>query len=291
MQVTGFCNLRLTNVGYTRPMGVHCMLMRTLSLIPLAALALSAQAPEAAQPAAPAPAAQVSETPAAPAEKSYLVEAGTRIPLSMVNSVSTKHSQAGDRVYLETTFPIVVNNKIIIPAGSYVMGTITTVQRPGKVKGRGEFYLRFDSLLLPNGVTRDFRGRISALDGRASEDLDKEEGAITSEGNKAGDARAVGETAAWGGSIGGLAGIGRAPGMGVGIGTAAGATAGLIGVLLTRGPDAVLAKGTTVEMVLDRQVVYQESELDFHNVPPRYNGSDAGPLPSVKSQQNSRRFP
>src|SRR5678815_147546 len=86
----------------------------------------------------------------APAEKSFLVDVGTRVPLSMVNSVSTKHSQAGDRVYLETTFPIVVENHIVIPAGSYVMGTITSTKRPGKVKGKGEFYLRFDSLMLPN---------------------------------------------------------------------------------------------------------------------------------------------
>jgi type IV secretion system protein VirB10 len=196
-------------------------------------------------------------------------------------------------VYLETTFPIVVDNRIVIPAGSYVMGTITSAERPGKLKGRGQFFLRFDSLMLPNGVTRDFRGRLTNLDGRASEDLDRDEGVISSEGNKAGDARAVGETAAWGASIGGLASIGRSPGMGVGIGAAAGAAAGLVGVLLTRGPDAVLAKGTTVEMVLDRQVTYSDSELDFSNVPPRYSSGDGGgPLPSVKSQQTTgRRFP
>lgn len=229
--------------------------------------------------------------PAAPEEKSFQVTVGTRVPLSMVNSVSTKHSQAGDRVYLETTFPIAVDNRIVIPAGSYVMGTITSTKRPGKVKGKGEFYLRFDSLMLPNGVTRDFTATLSALDGRASEDLDKDEGVVRSEGNKAGDVRAVGEVAVMGAGIGGLAGIGRAPGMGVGIGAAAGATAGVIGMLLTRGPDAVLAKGTTVEMILDRKLTFSEVELDFSNSPQHYGGnSTGGPLPSVKSQPN-RRFP
>ena len=134
----------------------------------------------------------------------------------------------------------------------------------------------FDSLMLPNGVTRDFRATLSNLDGRSSETLDRQEGVITSEGNKSGDVRTVGESAAWGASIGGLAGIGRAPGMGVGIGAAAGATAGLLGVLLTRGPDAVLAKGTTVEMVLDRQLVYLDSELDFSKAPPQFRGGDGG---------------
>jgi type IV secretion system protein VirB10 len=218
------------------------------------------------------------------------VAIGTRVLLAMVNSVSTKSTQAGDRVYLETTFPVSANGRIVIPAGSYVMGTITSTKRPGKVKGKGEFFLRFDSLMLPNGVMRDFRATVSNLDGRASENLDKKEGVITSEGNKGGDVRAIGETAAWGASIGGLAGIGRAPGMGVGIGAAAGATAGVLGVLLTRGPDAVLAKGTTVEMVLDRELTYYDSELDFSKAPPQYHGPDGGgPLPSVKSQQ--RRIP
>jgi type IV secretion system protein VirB10 len=80
--------------------------------------------------------------------------------------------------------------------------------------------------------------------------------------------------------------------MGVAIGAGAGAVAGLAGVLLTRGPDAVLAKGTTVEMILDRQLKYSEDELDFSNAPPRYDGSGTGgPLPSVKTQSNTRRFP
>lgn len=103
-----------------------------------------------------------------PAPKSYLVEPGTHIPLSLINSVSTKNSVPGDRVYLETVFPILVDGRIVIPPGSYVMGTITEVQRPGRMKGRGEFHLRFDSLTLPNGTTRDFRARVSGLDGRAT---------------------------------------------------------------------------------------------------------------------------
>jgi type IV secretion system protein VirB10 len=103
----------------------------------------------------------------------------------------------------------------------------------------------------------------------------------------------IGETATTGAAVGGLAGIGRAPALGAGIGAAAGATAALIGVLVTRGPDAVLAKGTTVEMVLDRQLSYDEAELNFSNLPPRYSSGDGGgPLPSRKTQgAATRRFP
>lgn len=239
-------------------------------------------------------AAQDEKTENKPADaKKFIVETGTHIPLSLINSVSTKNSAPGDRVYLETVFPILVDGKIVIPPGSYVEGTITEVQRPGKVKGRGEFHLRFDSLTLPNGTTRDFRARVSGLDGRASEELDRKEGSIKSEGNKGGDTRTVAETAAAGASVGVLAGSAAgAVGMGAGIGAAAGAAAGLMGVMFTRGPEAVLAKGTTLEMVLDRPVSFENSELDFSNSPIRRGTSDGpGPLPSKKAQAPTRRWP
>ena len=206
--------------------------------------------------------------PAKPAD--FVIESGTRIPLSLINSVSTKGSAEGDRVYLETAFPILANGRIVIPPGSYVAGTITEVKRPGRVKGRGEMYLRFDSLTLPNGVTRDFRARVGSLDGQSSDELDRREGKIKSEGNKGGDARNVGEAAAAGTSVGVIAGsaAGRA-GMGAGIGAAAGAAAGVLGVLLTRGPDVVLTRGTTIEMVLDRPISFDASEIDFTGIPMR----------------------
>ena len=81
--------------------------------------------------------------------------------LVLVNSVSTKNPRVGDRVYLQTSFPIAVNNRIVIPEGSYVTGTITQVKRPGRIKGKGELYLRFDTLMLRNGVQRNFRGTVS----------------------------------------------------------------------------------------------------------------------------------
>src|SRR5260370_13532317 len=140
-----------------------------------------------------------------------------------------------------------VNGRIVIPPGSYVAGTVTEVKRPGRVKGRGELFLRFDSLTLPNGVTRDFRARVSSLDGRASEELDRTEGKIRSEGDKAGDARTIGEAAGAGASIRAIAGSASSGhyGMGAGIGAAAGATACLMGVLLSPGPAATLPQRTS----------------------------------------------
>jgi hypothetical protein len=49
--------------------------------------------------------------------------------------------------------------------------------------------------------------------------------------------------------------------------------------LLTRGPDVVLAKGSTVEMLLDRPLTFDETELDFSSTPNfrRSNDTGAGP--------------
>src|SRR3954454_10805619 len=189
-------------------------ILLSLCLVPVA---ISAQAPE--KPEIPSEDAKKSE-------QQFRVDAGTRIPVSLINSVSTKSAAEGDRIYLETVFPIVLDGRVGIPPGSYVAGTVTQVKRPGRGKGRGELYLRFDSLTLPNGVTRDFRARVGALDGRATEDLDKAEGKIRSEGNKGGDAQKVGEVTAAGASVGAISGsIAGSPGWGAGIGAAAGAAA------------------------------------------------------------------
>jgi type IV secretion system protein VirB10 len=220
----------------------------------------------------------------------YVLETGTRIPLSLINSISTKNSAEGDRVYLESVFPIMVKGRVIVPPGSYVSGTITEVKRPGRVKGRGELYLRFDSLVLPNGITRDFRGRVGGLDGNSGDELDRGEGKIKSEGNKGGDVRTVGEAAGVGTSVGVIAGsaAGHA-GMGAGIGAGAGAAAGLLGVLLTRGPDVVLTRGTTMEMVLDRPLTFDVTEIDFTNAPARRPQTNSTQPPS--SQRKNQSLP
>ncbi len=273
------------------------MVLRSALLVFVGSFVLCAQEP--APSAAPA-SALPGPAPNAPAQRTessnpdeFVVAVGTRIPLSMINSVSTKTAVSGERVYLESVFPILVNGHVVIPPGSYVAGTVTDVKRPGRAKGRGELYVRFDSLTLPNGVTRDFRARMGSLDGRAPETLDKAEGKIKGEGDKPGDIKTVGEGAGIGATVGGLAGAAAGHGgMGAGLGAAAGAAAGLVGVLLTRGPDAILAKGTTMEMLLDRPLQFNTAEIDFRNAMPRAQSSDGpGPQPSRKLQNNHWPIP
>ena len=238
--------------------------------------------------------AQESVSTPAPAKK-FTVQTGTKVPLGLINSVSTKHSTAGDQVYLETVFPIVVDGKVVIPPGSHVQGTVTEVKRPGRAKGKGMIYVRFDSLILPNGVIRNFKGRVGGIDGRGSETLDRAEGKIQSDSNVGGDMKTIGETATAGASIGAIAGAASGGGSltGLGIGSAAGAVAGLAGVLLTRGPDAVLAKGSTIEMVLDRSLTFEENELNFPGAggTPRFSDAGPGPTQSNKSSLPGRRIP
>jgi len=231
----------------------------------------------------------VAQAPAAP----FVVASGTTLPLSLINTISTKHSAVGDRVYLETAFPVVVSGKIVIPVGSYVAGTVSEIKKPGRIKGRGELFVRFDSLTLPNGVTREFRGRVNGADGHSNQELENTEGKVISEGNKGGDARTVAETASAGASVGSVVGATAGHvGMGLGVGAAAGAAAGLIGVLATRGPDAVLPRGSTVDMVLDRPLAFTETDLNFGNYQPPRMGVSGGEQDNPKPPVIARRtFP
>lgn len=216
----------------------------------------------------------------------HAVPPGTHILLNMINSVSTKQAQIGDRIYLETAFPVLSNGKIVIPQGSWVTGTITGVVRPGRVKGRGGLQVRFDSLTLPNGVSRDFRADLGAIDARDNQSLQREGSTIKGAGDKGSDAGTVIRTTTSGTVIG--AGVGEAAGnLGRGslIGVAGGAAAGLATVLLTRGPDATLSKGSTVEMVLDRSLSYTDDDLNFRDAPPHAPLSQGS---SPASQSRSR---
>jgi type IV secretion system protein VirB10 len=205
-------------------------------------------------------AAPLATRPAPAAPPALTVRQGTRILLRLVNSLDTRHSREGDRVYLETAVPVAVDNRIVIPRGSSVAGTITRAKQPGRTSGKGELYIRFDSLTLPNGTTRDFRSRLSGGDPERGT-IDREEGKITGEGNRP-DARTVAIGTGMGASIGSIAGAAAGhAGMGAGVGGIAGAAAGLAGVFSKHGPDAVLPKGTNVEMTLDRDLQYSPDDL------------------------------
>ena len=217
----------------------------TLTPAPVSAAAPN-PAPRQAEPVLitrPAPA------PAAPSADVYVVPAGTHVLLRLLNALNTKKSQQGDHVYLRTSVPVAANNRVVIPRGSDVAGTIIAT-KPAKGDGKGELYIRFDSITLPNGVTRDL---LSRPDGA-------KEGKLATNGD-GGDVRRGAEGGAIGAGVGGLAGAAAGhPITGMGIGAAAGVAAGLAGVFHKK-PEPVLPAGTTMELVLDRDLTFSREEI------------------------------
>ena len=65
----------------------------------------------------------------------------THIGVILESGISTATAKPGDSVYFRTSFPITINNKVVIPVGSYLRGEVADSKRPGRVKGKGELRL------------------------------------------------------------------------------------------------------------------------------------------------------
>ena len=239
-----------------------------LSLIALFALPAvpraAAQQPEGPQQSAPDVvklATPPQEPQRAVSADRIIVPAGTRIGVSLENGISTRNAKPGDSIYLRTTFPITQNNRIVVPVGSYLRGSITDSKRPGKIKGKGEFRLHLDTLILPNGYTINLNAAPRQADSGGKETMD-EEGKVTGPSAKGKDATTIAETTATGAGIGAIAkGV-----KGLGIGAGVGAVAGLAAVLLTRGPEAELPRGSTLDVVLERDLPLDGNQIQFRDL-------------------------
>ena len=174
-----------------------------------------------------------------------VVPAGTVIPVTLTTRVSSKNAREGDGIYGKTAFPVTVDNKIVIPEGSNVRGKIVEVKRPGRVKGKAELTLNFQTLVLPSGITLPIYTSLGGAGGAGDR---KGEATVQGDSSKTDDAKTIGTA----GGAGGLIGVIPRGTKGGAIGAAGGAAVGTATVLLTRGKDLVLEPGTTLEIVLDR---------------------------------------
>ena len=226
--------------------------------------------------------AQTSST-TAPAENSQsaantiTVPAGTKLLMKLKSGVNTKTAKAGDGVYLETDFPISINNTMAIPPGTYVQGVIDNVKRSGRVKGRAEVLFHFTTLIFPNGYTVSVPGAVNDVPGADVGRVVNKEGTVQADGTKGKDAGTIAGPAAEGAIIGALARGGKGALIGSGIGGAA----GLAEVLFTRGDEINYPAGTPVEMVMQRSLVLEQqriSEARTEYVPRQ------GPKPMQKPQ-------
>ena len=89
---------------------------------------------------------------------------GTHMLLRMVNSVSTRTAREGDRLYMRTASPILVNGQFVVPADSYAEGVVTHSVRSGRVKGIAELGIRIESLTLTSGKTIRVTPRLQSVD-------------------------------------------------------------------------------------------------------------------------------
>lgn len=202
----------------------------------------------------------------APVEPNMVtLPAGTKIPLRLESPITTKTARPGDAVYARTAFPVVVNEQIVIPAGSYVQGAIAQLKRAGRVKGKAEMVVYFQTLIFPSGYTLQLSGAVDNVPGSESGRVKDKEGTIQGDSSKGKDAGTVAKGAEYGSMVGVIAGgVKGAPLTGLAGGGAAGAAVGLATVLLTRGPDIRFEVGSMMETALERPL-----QVDINRIRPR----------------------
>jgi outer membrane lipoprotein SlyB len=244
----------------------------TLLLLSGIALGQTADTPRPEGTAASTAPATAASTPApapAPDPNAYTIPAGTKIPLALKQAISTKNAREGDAVYAETVFPFVVDNRVIVPAGSYIQGKIAHVERAGHGRGRSEILMHFTSIIFPSGYTVMLPGSVENTPGADNKSVKDSEGTIQQDsdtGKKIEDAAKNGTY----GTIGGATAGGLATGglNGARVGAGAGAVAGVAWALLKRGPDVKLDVGTSIEMEIQRPITVDATRITVAKATP-----------------------
>ncbi len=241
-------NIRIASIGVLLLAGIA------------AAQTPSIPAPTAAAPPPPPPAVES-------AKATLTIPAGTRIPLSLKQAISTKTARDGDPVYAETAFPFVVNDRVVVPSGTYIQGKIERAQRGGHVKGRAELLIHFTSMIYPSGYTVMLGGSIENTPGAEHTSMKDSEGTIRQDSDAGRKAKSAAEGATTGAVIGAVTNGGKGAGIGAGVG----GVAGVAIAMLSRGADIRLEPGTSIEMEIQREVtvdadrITSKHEVIVHN--------------------------
>lgn len=226
--------------------------------------------------------------PPAPQKAAYIVPAGTKVLLQLRSAINTKSAKPGDGVYLASTFPVVVGNRVMIPAGVYVQGVVDRVERAGRVKGRAQLDMHFTSIIFPNGTVVEIPGMVNSLPGAKNQTVDDNgEGTIEQAGNKGRNAGEVAKIAVpVGGTVGAIGGLAGGHPLAGGIaGIGAGLAATGLATLFTRGADVNIESGTQVEMVLQRPLNLEEENLSAAGATPSLVPSAHQSKPLEKPQK------
>jgi hypothetical protein len=206
--------------------------------------------------AAPAPA--LSDAPNDAAKSVVSIPAGTRLPVSLKQAISTKTAREGDPVYAEIAFPFVLNDRVVIPAGTYIQGKIMHAERGGHVKGRAQLLIHFTSIIYPSGYTVMLGGSVENTPGAEKSSMKDSEGTIQQDSDAGRKAKETAGGATTGAVIGAVTGGGRGAGIGAGVG----GVTGLAISMLSRGADVRLEPGTSIEMEIQRDVIVDGNRIN-----------------------------
>ncbi|OFW04851.1 MAG: hypothetical protein A3H96_10600 [Acidobacteria bacterium RIFCSPLOWO2_02_FULL_67_36] len=204
-----------------------------------------AHVPDAAAPPAP-PVEAVPESTRAPESApvatpqfdEVVLPSSSVIGLEVETPLSSERSRVEDRVDARVTRDVLSAGRVAIPAGSRVLGSVTVVERGGKLRERARLGVRFHTLVLADGHEVPLR----------SETIYREGDSPRGEGT-----RKIGGAAIGGAILGGILGGGK----GAAIGGAAGAAGGTAAVMAGDRNAATLPSGTIVTVRLAAPVTIE----------------------------------
>jgi hypothetical protein len=185
-----------------------------------------------AAPAAPVDPENQKPRDRAPEYREVTLPAGTVLPLELKSSVASDTSKVEDQVRATVRSRVSVNGVEALPAGTAVLGHVTSVQRAAKVKGRASIAFRFNQIDLPGDGGREPISTATVT--RVAPPTKKK------------DATKIGVGAGAGAIVGGILGGGGGAAKGAAIGGGAGTAV----VLSTRGDEVRLGPGAPVTVKL-----------------------------------------
>jgi hypothetical protein len=193
----------------------------------------------------------------APPPSTVTIPAGTRVLMVLKSPLHTTSGTAGSGLYLETLYPVVQGNGVVIPARTQVQGVVEANERPGHVNRVSEFRFRFTSLIFPNNFVTPIDGVLQSIPGAKNIRTRGKDGTLKPVDQTEKVIRPAAASAVGGAIIGARRGfgIGLLPGAGLG------AALGLGSVLLKRGDEINLARGTFVEMILQAPVSLEPAQV------------------------------
>ena len=183
-----------------------------------------------------------------------IIPAGSKIPLLLKQAISTKNAREGDAVYAETAFPFVMNDRIVVPSGTYIQGKIMRTEHAGRSKKRAEILIHFTTLIYPSGYTVMLPASIENTPGSDSNSVKDKEGTIQADKDTGKRIEDAAKGAAVGGTVGSIGGVAAGGLNGARYGGLLGMAGGVAWALLKHGPEVKLDVGTSLEMEVQRDI-------------------------------------